>query len=445
MVATNVLFFQMGHMAVVDMTLTAAVTLALGLAFLVLVERPFRSFWAPWFWLSLGLAFLAKGVFGPALVLAPLSLVLAVRGDRASPSAFLRPNWGMAASLLLVTGWAAALAHLGGREFLTEVFLRNTLGRFLASPAWVPRTGRLGEHVEPFGFYLLRTPGNLLPWVAIWAGALAATFPWRPGQLQDARRSFLPVVFAVDLLLLSLSKGKRMVYLLPVLPITFVHGALWLDLQMPKGRARAPALVLAVLGSTVLLAGLLGVAFPWVVVARVGMHPALALLLALPPAALTVTALALLRQRRLPRVLDLAMAQWTLFLVLFLGIGVPELDREWRPILEPFQLARRLESRGARVYEGRLSETQLGYASLEFQHVLPSAASPAAVRAALAEPWPVALLLETKFYWREELQPTLGEVMAVRTVAGGDRKLWDRAPTLVVNEQAAALLKPQGE
>ena len=440
MVASNVLFLQLGHMAVVDMALTATVTLSLGLAFLAMVERNYRKRWVPLFWASLGLAFLAKGVFGPVVILLPLLALFALQRNRQLLADFLRPNWGMAAMLGLAALWVVPLARAGGRGYLEEVFVRNTLGRFLANPALVPRTGRLGEHHEPFYFYLARSPGNLLPWVAIWAVALLAAIPWRRGTHVSPRRTFLPIVFVVDLLFLSLSRGKRMVYLLPVFPITFVHAAIWLDLQLPKGSSKAPSpRLLAVLGWTMAFVGLLGLAIPWVVVDRVGMPWGLALALSAGSAALSVAALALLRRRLLDWLLDLTMLHWWLFLVTLLLVAVPRLDQEWRPMLEPFLVAHQLERQGVKIFEGRLTETQLGYASLEFQHVLPPAGSPEAVRAALEAPEPVALLLDGKDYWRDILEPMGLPGLPFDSRASHDRKLRDRAPALLLNSRAARL------
>ena len=444
MVATNDLFFEVGHMAVVDMTLTAAVSFALGCAFLAIVERPYRPAGCAGSGWRLGFTFLAKGVFGPVLVVAPLALVFALQRERELVAAFLRPNWGMAAALLLFLAWVVPLALIGGREYLVEVFLRNTAGRFFADPDLVPRTGRLGEHVEPFYFYLIRTPAGLLPWAAIWVAGLAAAFPMLRHRPLDPRKTFLPIVFALDLALLTLSAGKRMVYILPVLPITLVHAAIWLDLQMPKGRARAGALARRVLAITVLLVGLLGAGLPWLVAVQSGLHRGLAALLSLLSAGLSGVAVRLLRQRRLPRALDVTMAQWTLFLVFFMAVAVPALDREWRPILEPFAIARQLEGQGATVNEGRLTETQLGYTSLILQHVLPRGnpaggpgrrgGPPARGPAAGAHP-----LLEARNPAAEELPRRRIPLEAAR-----HRKLWFRTPVLLLNAAAWKLQHPGG-
>ncbi|MDR3669261.1 MAG: glycosyltransferase family 39 protein [Holophaga sp.] len=439
MVATNDIFFEVGHMAVVDMTLTATVTFAMGFAFLAIVERPYQARWVPWFWVSLGFTFLAKGVFGPVLVVAPIGVVFALQRDRKLISDFTRPNWGMAAALLLFLAWVVPLAMMGGKEYLVEVFLRNTAGRFFADPNLVPRTGRLGEHVEPFYFYFLRTPAGLLPWAAIWIGGLMASLPLLRTRTREPRKTFLPIMFILDLVLLTASAAKRMVYILPILPITLVHASIWLDLQMPKGRARAKGAGLRVLWITVGLVGFLGVALPWFVVVQARLHAGLALSLSALSAAMSAGAVVMLVQRRLPRVLDVTMAQWTIFLIFFMAVGVPALDREWRPILVPFAIAHQLEGQGARVYEGRLTETQLGYASLEFQHVLPPVATPDAVRAALASPVPVALLLEPTLYWKYDIKPRSFPAQEVPLEAFQIRELAHRTPVLLLNARAGEL------
>jgi hypothetical protein len=390
----------------------------------------------------LGLAFLAKGVFGPVLILAPLAVVFWLQRGTRLLRAFLRPNWGMVSAVLLVLGWVLPLGlRQGGGEFLFEVFVRNSLGRFMASPDLVSRTGNLGEHVEPFYFYCARTPGNVLPWLAIWGAALWAAVPVFKRPRVSVRYYFLPLAFGLNLVLLSLSEAKRMVYLMPLVPLSLLHAALWLDLQFPKKRAWAQKPILAILGVTLAFVGLLGVGFPWVLVDRVHTHWSLALVLSLGSAAMSGYSLYLLGQRRFPVVLDWTMAQWSLFLVSFLIFGVPELDREWRPILEPYQLAHHLEAQGAKVYVGHLQDAGIGYASLEFKHLLPVADTREQVQGLLDADVPVAFLLETKHYWRGQIRDQVRGAVEIPTGASRSRKLWDRAPTLVLNAPAAALLR----
>jgi 4-amino-4-deoxy-L-arabinose transferase-like glycosyltransferase len=441
MVGTSVLFFQVGHMAVVDMTLTAAVSFSLGLAFLALVEPFYRRRWVPWFWISLGLAFLAKGLVGPVLILLPLGITLLLQLDRDLLRSFLRPNWGMAGAALLALGWVAPLFFRGGKEFLVEVFLRNTLGRFLADPGLVPRTGRLGEHVEPFTFYLQRSPGNLLPWLAIWAAAMASAFPRQRRHHLSPRSYFLPLAFALNLLLLSLSAEKRMEYILPVFPVTFLHAALWLDTRVPRARRRIDRTLMAVLGLTFCFVGLLGVGFPWVVMVRAQLHWSLALFLSAGSLILSVASLRLLWRRDFPGALDWGMTQWAVFLALFLVFAVPRWDQElWRPLADPYAVALRLERRGARVVEGRLSETQLGFTSLRLRHDVPSTKEASDLRAALAAPSPVVALVEPA-WWASVASEVPGTLVSTAASGLGPSSR-NRAPVVLVNPAAAQLVGP---
>jgi 4-amino-4-deoxy-L-arabinose transferase-like glycosyltransferase len=432
MLSSSVLFFTTGHEAVVDMTLTAAVSFGFGMAFLVIVEPPYRRRWTPWFWVSLGLAFLAKGAVGPFMILIPVALTLLLQRDTRLLRAFTALNWGMLAALLIAASWVFALYHRGGMEFLFEVFVRNTLGRFSQNPDWVPMTGRLGEHVEPFTFYLQRTPGNLLPWLAICVAALWSAVPKHRRHHLSPRTYFLPLAFGVNLLLLSLSEAKRMVYLLPAIPVIFLHSALWLDQRVPRAKRRVDATLLLILALTFVLVGLLAIGFPLYLASQIQMPKAAAWLVALSASFATLVIARLLWQREFPRALDVGMLQWTAFLALFLFFAVPGLDRSaWRNLIEPYQVAARLEQRGWSVMGSQLSETQLGHASLTFRHVIPMLQDPKALDMALKNPSPIVVLVEPNA-WRayKANSSTLG--FEIATGATTSRQ-WDRAPVVVVN------------
>ncbi len=398
MVGTSDLFFRTGHDAVVDMALTAAVSFGLGLAYLVWVEPHYRRRWAPLFWLSVGCSFMAKGFIGPVMILLPMAIALLLRRDRAVLRALVRPDWGMVAGLAVPLTWVALLYHRGGTEFLAEVFLRNTLGRFIQDPQLVPTTGRLGEHVNPFTYYFTHSPANVLPWVAMWGAALWASIPRRRRRPLSMRSIFLPLAFGVNLLLLSLSEAKRGIYLLPLLPITLLHAALWLDLQVPQAKVRVERGLVLVIGFTVVAVGLLGIGFPWYVLLKAGRHWAFPLAASLIAAGLTGLSIRLLWQRRFPAALDWVMAQWTGILLLFLIFGVPLLDQRERPVVEPFALAKNLEQGGAKIMEAHLTETQLGFASLQFRHTLPSLTTPDEIRRALKGPQSVVVLVDALWF-----------------------------------------------
>lgn len=395
MVGTSELFFRTGHSAVVDMGLTLAVSFGLGLGFLVWVEPHYRRRWAPLFWVAVGCSFMAKGFIGPVLILLPMGLSLLLKRDRAVLSTLFRPNWGMLVGLAVPLSWLALLYQRGGANFMTEVLLRNTLGRFLQDPELVPMTGRLGEHTNPFSFYFTHSPGSALPWVAMWGAGLWSAVPRRRRHPISMRSLFLPLAFAADLLLLSLSEAKRGVYLLPLLPITMLQAALWLDLQVPQAKIRIERSLVSVIGFTVLAVGILGIGFPWFVLPLSGQKWLFPLIASFIGAALSALSIRLLWQRRFHAALDWTMAQWTGVLLLFLVFGVPLRDKaDEQPLREPYALAQRFEQKGARLLEAHLTETQLGFSSLTFRHTLPALNTEAEVRAALEGPEPVVVLAD---------------------------------------------------
>ncbi len=440
MVGTSELFFRTGHSAVVDMGLTAAVSFGLGLGFLVWVEPHYRRRWAPLFWVAVGCSFMAKSFIGPVLILLPMGLSLLLKRDRTVAAALFRPNWGMALGLAVPLYWLVLLYQRGGGSFMAEVILRNTLGRFLEDPELVPATGRLNEHSNPFSFYFSHAPSSALPWVAMWGAGLWSAFPKRRRHPLSMRSLFLPLAFAADLLLLSLSDAKRGVYLLPVLPITLLQAALWLDLQVPKAKARIERGLTWVIGFSVMAVGLLGIGFPWFVLPLAGPQWIFPLVASLIATTLSALALRLLWQRRFHAALDWIMAQWTGVLLLFLLVGVPLRDKaDELPLRTPYNLALDLEHKGARVLEAHLTETQLGFSSLAFLHSVPSLKTEAELRTALASAEPVVVLADA--LWCDQ-HPGLVEPEAeLPTEASRRPKMRSRVPLVLVNRAAAVLSK----
>jgi hypothetical protein len=135
------------------------------------------------------------------------------------------------------------------------------------------------------------------------------------------------------------------------------------------------------------------------------------------------------------------MVQWTFALVAFLIVAVPELDREWNPLLEPYREAKKLEDLGAMVFQGHLSETQIGFINLTFGHTLAPVPPGPAARAALERSGPVVLLLEPKALKAGDYGSPATAGLELPTQASQSAKLWERAPVLYLNRAAAELLE----
>ena len=439
--ATSFLFFEIGQTAVVDMALTATVTFALGFAYLAILEPAQRSRWVSWFWAAVGATFMAKGVVGPLMVQPPLALTLLIRRDRDLFRAFIRRNWGVSLAFLAIAAWVALLALRGGTAFLDEVFLRNTLGRFLQHPDLVPRTGRHLEHVEPWLFYLVRMPVNVLPWTVLWSAALAATLAqWRRGP----RAWFLPLAFLVNLVVFSVSEAKREVYLLPVLPITFLHLAQWLESKVPAGPARPDRVLAWTLLATVLLGALVAGGFPWVLVQEADLSPWLAGAMTAASTAFAFWAGGRLRRGDAAGAFHAVMVHWTLFLGLLLAFGVPLMDRQdWSPLQDPYRQALALREDGASLAAAGLTETQMGLASLTLHQVLPVLDGPGEVTALLGQGRPVAVLVGRELWARAAAEGARGtEVPTEADALPPARRA--RTPALVRNGSTTGAGGPPG-
>jgi len=294
-------------------------------------------------------------------------------------------------------------------------------------------TGIHGEHVEPWYYYLFRVPANVLPWLALWLAALGSAVPRHRRQHLSPRGYFLPLAFAANLLLLSCSQAKREVYLLPVLPITFLHLALWLDQRSAEPRPGRDMLMAWMMGVTLGLVGLVAMAFPWMLVREVGVSPWLAVASSLLSLALTVWSAGRLWRRDLLAAFQGAILQWILFLGVVVLFGVPALDRQnWVPLQAPYHRALALRREGARLACAGLNETQLGYSSLTFHQVLPVLSSPEQLQARLSQPELVAVLVEPGWWERAQAAGVRGIVVPTEAdTLPAPRRF--RAPVLVLN------------
>ncbi len=161
---------------------------------------------------AIGLGVLSKG---PVILLHTLPVALSApwwMGSGQRPDSWLRWYGGILGALLLgaliALAWAVPAAFSGGKEYADAIF-------------WGQSAGRLGgedvPHSEPVWWYLVRLPLMLLPWIVwppVWRGLRGFSARWR----QDAPLRFCLVWLLLVFLLFSLVGGKRLQYLLPLIP-----------------------------------------------------------------------------------------------------------------------------------------------------------------------------------------------------------------------------------
>lgn len=171
-----------------------------------------------------------------------------VNGKGAQNSGLGRWYAGMGLAVLLgaviALCWAIPAAIFGGEAYRNAIFWGQTAGRMVDSFA----------HVEPFYYYLVALPAMLLPWL-FWGGLWRSLFGFGWRRDLDAGLRFCLVVAVFLLVAFSLISGKRVHYILPVLPLlSLVFARILADLPTRRIDQIPVAAFLIILGVAGLVA-----------------------------------------------------------------------------------------------------------------------------------------------------------------------------------------------
>lgn len=224
-VATCFKVLWQGRFGQIDMLLTFLVTL--GVWFWVRGYTEGRPGFYPLFFVSTGLATLAKG---PAGFLPPLLAILVFlfyTKDREEIRRF-RVGWGFLIWAAVVLAWLIPAGISGGREYLDQIVFRQNVTRY-ADP-W--------HHFQPWYYYLTIIPAEFFPWSFFLPGAIV--LGWKKMEGKD-RKGFLFALawMVVTVVFFSISPAKRSVYILTMYPAMALLVGAFLDrvaAEWPQGR-----------------------------------------------------------------------------------------------------------------------------------------------------------------------------------------------------------------
>ena len=246
--ATSTGYWGVGRKCIIDMMLCLFTTCAVVCFFQASRSLQKRILWYTGFVLSLSCAVMTKGLVGLAIPLSALSVWLLLEKD------FSLKAWGLLSigsllCLIPVGIWIWFLYNTLGWDAVYEVAWTNNFARF---------TGTHQSHIRPFYFYIIRFPKNFFPWVLFLP--LGLIFHLRKIREWNIHSSslFLVAWLGIPFILLSLSAGKRDLYLLPLYPAAalFVGTAVGSMLEDGKNPTKWFSVPSAILATAIILVSL---------------------------------------------------------------------------------------------------------------------------------------------------------------------------------------------
>lgn len=261
--ATSLMWLVMGRFVVTDMLVSSLVFLALALWWFGhteknSIQRHRQTAYFLGFWATLGFAVLAKGPI--AVVLAGgciFSYMLLCRQWHSLVK--MRWDFGIPLCLAIAAPWFVLVAQRNP-EFNHFFWYDQHIGRFLG------KTTSNG-HVHGPAYFLQFLPVIFFPWSFFVPAALVAcwrerhAFRFQNAQLPSLRvQGLIYLICGVlfTLLFFSISSGKLLTYILPVLPLLALLLAAYFDRLFEKGVPRDNMLTMGVglLGFLLLLIGI---------------------------------------------------------------------------------------------------------------------------------------------------------------------------------------------
>lgn len=200
-------------------------------------------------WLFALFVFMAIFTKGPVGMIIPFAGTTAFLLYRRRMDIWLRA-WGWRTWLLLgglCGAWFAAVWAEGGREYLEELVLHQTVGRAVNA----------FTHKQPFWYYAPALLYSFFPWspLAVWLIIKACI----KGRLKGDLEQFMIITAGVFLVIMSCVSSKIQVYLVPIYPvIVYLASLMWQDEPAPKLRK----VVLNMGSAVIVLAGVAGLLMP---------------------------------------------------------------------------------------------------------------------------------------------------------------------------------------
>jgi len=207
--ATSVLYYALSRTVILDLPVTALLTLSL-CAFLIALREPDgwkRRALLYVFYAGCGLTMLTKGLIGVAIPGMIIFFWMLVMNQWRILRSLYLPS-GIALFLLIAAPWHI-LVQRANPEFFNFYFIHEHFERYLS---------KVHGRYKPFWFFIPVLAGGLFPWSAFLVQAVRRAFPrWKDRHLHR-ETVFLLLWAGLIFLFFSASSSKLIPYILPVFP-----------------------------------------------------------------------------------------------------------------------------------------------------------------------------------------------------------------------------------
>lgn len=239
---TSIFFLILSHVAIIDMVLTVFVTSAIYCGFLVdfCENEKYKKYYWWYFYLFMGLGFLAKGILAFAI---PVAVLFVYRLIMKNVKEALKPVYvlpGMIIFLIIILPWHFVMYYEYGYQFVKEYFLLHHFSRFTDS-------ANIGRE-RPLLYFIPVFLLGFMPWTFVFIAFLADGFKKLAARYKSAEGRFMAklaalleantneqklilfsaISFVLIFVVFSLSSTKLPTYILPIFPFAaLLTGYYW--------------------------------------------------------------------------------------------------------------------------------------------------------------------------------------------------------------------------
>jgi 4-amino-4-deoxy-L-arabinose transferase-like glycosyltransferase len=222
-------FFMFSRRILVDMAISAMMTLVL--LFFALAERDpaRRRLFLVLMYVCVGLGVLTKGPVAAVVPALVFLVYLAAHGELGRVREMMIPG-GALIALAIVAPWYVALYSQHGWTYITSFFIGENIGRF---------TETIGVQARGPHFYLPVVFSDSLPWSLCLPAVVAARWRSRRRAAAPAEgerlRTLLLLWIGVSVLFFSLSQTKQDLYIFHIVAAVAALGADWIARTLDGG------------------------------------------------------------------------------------------------------------------------------------------------------------------------------------------------------------------